>query len=431
MKRFVWIILVLAVAAPLRGQITWTRCQQSAREHYPLIRQYRLVEQSTEYSVANAAKAWLPQVSFAAQGSYQSDVASFPEEMTAMYRQLGIDMKGLNRDQYRLSLEVSQTLWDGGLHRAQQEVAKADGEFSRQNLEVEMYALRERVNNLYFGILMLREQLTQNTLLQELLQSNLRTVDACIEHGAATASDRQAVQVELLAAAQQRVHIESANAAYRRMLSVMTGIPVGGTDTLETPDIRPVQPALAGGNRPELHLFEAQRQQFEAQKRALRASVMPRLGLFAQGFYGNPGLNLFKDMTENRWTWNYLAGIRFQWNFGSLYTQKGSLQKLSLAQRQVDSRREVFLFNQNLKTIRQREAIDKMNRIMADDAEIIALRTSIRRTSETRFTHGTLTVSDLLRDIHAESQARQARALHEIEWIKNICDLLDTINEPL
>ncbi|MDR1407291.1 MAG: TolC family protein [Tannerella sp.] len=425
MKRFLLTILVLAGAAPLWGQITWTQCQAAARENYPLIRQYRLVEQSADYSVANASKAWLPQVSLSAQAGYQSDVATFPDGMTAALRQMGVDMKGLNRDQYRLALEVSQTLWDGGQRRTQQELARADGERALQNLEVEMYALRERVNNLYFGILILHEQLTQHTLLQELLQSNLHTVEACIDNGVATASDRQTVQVELLTAAQQRVQIESAATAYRMMLAVMTGIPAAKTDTLETPPVQSVPPA---GNRPELNLFEAQRQQFETQKRAVRSSVMPRLGLFAQGFYGNPGFNLFKDMTENRWTWNYMAGIRFQWNFGSLYTQRGHLQQLSIAQKQVDGRRETFLFNQNLKMIQQQEAIDRMNRIMADDAEIISLRTAIRRTSETRFAHGTLTVGDLLHDIHAESQARQARMLHEIEWIKHIYELLDTVN---
>jgi outer membrane protein TolC len=396
-----------------------------AQEHYPLIRQYHLVEQSTDYSVANAAKAWLPQVALSAQATYQSDVASFPDQMTALYEQVGVDMKGLNKDQYKMVLEVNQTLWDGGLRRAQQEVARADGELSGRNLEVEMYALRERVSNLYFGVLMLHEQLIQNTLLRELLQSNLHTVDAGIDNGVAMLSDRQAMQVELLTTAQQRVRIESAAAAYRKMLSVMTGLSIGDADTFETPPVRPVSDE---NNRPELTLFEAQRQQFEAQKRAVNASVMPRLGLFAQGLYGNPGLNLFKDMTENRWTWNYIAGIRFQWNFGSLYTQKGNLRQLEIAQRRVDNRREVFLFNHNLTWIRQQDAIAEMTRIMADDAEIITLRTAIRHASEAKFVNGTLTVNELLRDITAESQAQQARALHEIERIKNIYDLLYTTN---
>jgi hypothetical protein len=155
---------------------------------------------------------------------------------------------------------------------------------------------------------------------------------------------------------------------------------------------------------------------------------MPRLGLFAQGFYGNPGLNLFKDMTESRWTWNYLAGIRFQWNFGTLYTRKGSLQKLSIARKQIDNQREVFLFNHDLKVIQQQDAIAKMNRVMADDDEIISLRTSIREAAEAKLANGTITVSDLLRDITAESQAMQSKALHEIEWIKTVYDLAYTMN---
>ncbi|MDR3269717.1 MAG: TolC family protein [Tannerella sp.] len=425
MKQFVWIALLLGFAPCLQGQITWEQCQTAAREQYPLIRQYGLVEQSTYYSVANAAKAWLPQVALTAQATYQSDVAAFPEGMTALYQQVGIDMKGLNKDQYRMALEVNQTLWDGGRHKAQQEMAGADGEVSRQSLEVEMYALRERVNSLYFGILLLHEQLRQNMLLRELLQSNLRNVEAGIANGVALQSDRQSIQVELLAAAQQRVQIESADAAWRRMLAVMTGLPAGETDTFEKPDIPSTSDAV---NRPELQLFDAQQLLFDAQMRTVNTSVKPHLGLFAQGFYGNPGLNLFKDMTEDRWTWNYLAGIRFQWNFGSLYTQKGSLKKLSIARQRVDNQRDVFLFNHELQKIQQQNAAAKMMRLMAGDDEIIALRTAIRRASEARFTNGTMTVNDLLRDITAESQAQQSRALHEIEYLKQLYDLKHTTN---
>ncbi|MDR3261056.1 MAG: TolC family protein [Tannerella sp.] len=420
------ILLITAVVftctAPVRGQILWAQCQAMARDNYPLIKQYGLVEQTTGYSVANAAKAWLPQVSLSAQATYQSDVASFPDEMAALYRQIGIDMKGLNKDQYKLALEVNQTLWDGGQHKAQKEIAHAEGESSRQSLEVEMYALRERVNDLYFGILMLHEQLLQNMLLQELLQNNLQTVSAYIANGVALPSDLQVIKAELLTTSQQRIQIESAAEAYRKMLSVMIGKPIGETETFEKPAVQTVP---ATHNRPELQLFAAQSQQFEAQKQAVYASAMPRLGLFAQGFYGNPGLNLFKDMTEDRWTWNYLAGIRFQWNFGSLYTQKGNLQKLSIAQMRTDNRREIFLFNQNLKTLQQHNAIAKMSRIMAEDAEIISLRISIRKASEAKLANGTITVSELLRDIIAESQAMQSRTLHEIEWLKNIYDFLE------
>jgi outer membrane protein TolC len=206
----------------------------------------------------------------------------------------------------------------------------------------------------------------------------------------------------------------------------MIGKPVGNAETLVKPALQSIPAGI--NNRPELRFFNTQTAQFEAQKQALNSSVLPRIGLFAQGFYGNPGLNLFKDMTENRWTWNYIAGVRFQWNIGNYYTLKGNLQKLSLAQQRVESQRETFLFNTDLVAIQQRTAIEKMNKVMADDAEIIKLRTSIRETSEAKYANGTITVSELLRDIIAESQSQQSKALHEIEWLKNIYDLTNNLN---
>ena len=426
MNRIKILLIISMCTLAAYGQITWEQCQTLARENYPAIRQFGLIEESTDYSIANASKSYLPQLSLLAQATWQNDVAAFPEQMTALYEQIGIHMNGLNKDQYRLALEVNQTIWDGGVTKAQKDMAKAEGDFSKQSLEVELYTLRDRINNLYFGILILSEQLTQNTLFQELLESNLKTATAHLNNGTAMQSDLNAIKVELLAAGQQRIQIESAREAYCNMLSVMIGKPIGSSDTFAKP--MPLSVTSSINNRPELQLLTTQSAQFETQKRAIDASVMPRIGLFAQGFYGNPGLNLFKDMTENKWTLNYIAGIRFQWNIGNFYTRKGNLQKLSLAQKRVDNQIVTFLFNTDLATIQQRNAIEKMNRIMADDAEIIKLRTSIRETSEAKYANGTITVGDLLRDIITESQSMQSKAQHEIEWLKNIYDLTNNLN---
>ena len=427
MKRLVFISFLVACCVCVQAQFTLDECQELARENYPLIKQYGLIEQSTEYTVSNAAKAYLPQVLFSAQTTYQSDVAAFPEEMTNAYKQMGIDMKGLNKDQYKVALEVNQTIWDGGLTRAQKDISKAEGQVSAQSVETEMYAIRERVNQLYFGMLVLDEQLRQNELLQELLQSNYNTVDAYFKNGVAMQSDLDAVKVEQLSVSQQRIQIESAASVYRRMLSVMTGKEFGNSATFGKPAAM-VDGLPENNNRPELNLFDAQSEQFEAQKQAIKASTMPRLGVFAQGYYGNPGLNLFKDMTEDKWTWNYVAGLRLQWNFGSFYTKKGTFRKLSLAQQQIDNRRETFLFNSTLQQVQQQVAIDKMQKVIAGDDEIIRLRTSVRQASEAKYANGTITVNDLLRDITAESQARLNQSLHELEWLKNIYELKYTVN---
>lgn len=485
--------------------LTLESCQALACDNYPLVKQYGLIGQSTEYSVANAAKAYLPQVTLAAQATYQNDVTAFPKEMTRLYEQIGLDFKGLNKDQYKVALEVNQTIWDGGFTRSQKELSDAEGHVSSQSVETEMYTLRDRVNQLYFGILILEAQLQQNTLHQELLQSNRNAIETCVKNGVAMQSDLYTVKAEQLSVSQQRVRIESAAHAYRQMLSVMIGKRIEPSVTLEkpivqlennpairlgdNPTIRPgnkpvtypkdepeTQPGnnsairlgdnpvlstdemlvttsreeAQGGqsertvfpeltrsgvwwsdetnNRPELRLFEARTAHFEAQKRAVNASTMPRFGLFAQGFYGNPGLNLFQDMTEDKWTWNYIVGMRLQWNFGSFYTKKGNLRKLSLAQQQVDNQREIFLFNSRLQQVQQQYTIDQMRKVMHDDEEIIRLRTSVRQVSEAKYVNGTLTVNDLLRDITAENQALLNKSLHELEWLKSLYELRNTLN---
>jgi len=427
MKRLVFILFLATYCVCIQAQFTLDECHELARENYPLIKQYGLIEQSTEYSVSNAAKAYLPQASFVAQAIYQSDVATFPEAMTNAYNQMGIDMKGLNKDQYKVALEVSQTIWDGGLTRAQKNISTAEGQVSSQSVETEMYALRERVNQLYFGILVLDEQLRQNELLQALLRSNHNTVEAYFNNGVAMQSDLDAIKAEQLSVSQQRIQIEGASDAYRRMLSVMTGRVFGNSETFGKPTAT-VDNLFEHNNRPEVLLFSAQAAQFEAQKRSVIASTMPRLGVFAQGFYGNPGLNLFKDMTEDRWTWNYIVGLRLQWNLGSFYTKKGTLRKLELAQQQVHSRRETFIFNSNIQLTRQMKEADNMREVMVNDDEIIRLRISVRQASEAKYINGTITVNDLLRDITTESQARLNRSLHELEWLKRIYELKHTVN---
>ena len=431
MKRFFLLTMTIVMYhIPVQAQFTMDKCQMLARNNYPLIKQHGLIEKSTDYSVANALKFYLPQVSFSAQTTYQSDVATFPDRMTTLYEQVGINMRGLKKDQYRIALDVNQTIWDGGMARAQKETSIAEGKVLAQSVETELYTLHERVNMLYFGVLILVEQLRQNDLLQELLQSNYNIVTAYVKNGVAMQSDLQAIKAEQLTVSQQRIQIESATKAYRTMLSVMTGQSIDDMAEFEKPliSISDNNMTYQPNNRPELQLFEIQSELFEVQKRFVVVSTMPRLGVFIQGFYGNPGLNLFKDMTENKWTWNYIAGLRFQWNFGSLYTKKGSIQKLSLAQQQLNNRRETFLFNNDLQQIQQQQAIEKMRKMMIDDDEIIRLRSSIRLSSEAKYANGTITVGELLKDITTESQALLSKSLHELEWLKNIYEMKVIMN---
>ena len=407
---------------------TLEECQQAAERNYPLIRQYGLIEKTTELTVANIRKGWLPQVSASAQATYQSDVVAFPEQMQAVYQQMGLNMKGLTKDQYRVGIDVSQTIYDGGAINSQKAVARGQGKVQAAQNEVNIYNVRKRVNEMYFSLLMLDEQILLNHDLQELFNGNEQKLASMVRRGTAAESDLQNVKAERLNVVQQATSLESQKRMLQRMLSTFCGIevkevakPALQASTLTSPQ----REAVA---RPEMRLFDAQLNLANAQEKALNSAMMPKLVFFAQGFYGYPGLNMFEDMMRRDWSLNGIIGARLTWNIGALYTRKNDKAKLQLQRDMTESNREVFLFNNNLEQIQQNEDIARFQKLMADDEEIITLRSAVRKAAESKLSHGIIDVNDLVREINAENAARVQQSMHEIEMLKQIYDNKFTTN---
>ena len=373
-------------------------------------------------TVANIQKGWLPQVSATAQATYQSDVVAFPEQIQSMYQQIGIDMKGLTKDQYRIGVDVSQTIYDGGTISSQREVARQQGKVQEAQTDVNLYTVRKRVNEMYFAILMLDEQILLNHDLHELYAGNERKLQAMVKGGTAAKSDWQSVKAERLNVVQQATNLESQKRMLTAMLSTFCGIEV---KELHKPAITEVSGA---NNRPELRMFDALLRLADAQEKALNSALMPKLGVFAQGYYGYPGLNMFEDMMSHNWSLNGIIGARLTWNIGALYTRKNDKAKLQLQRDLTESNREVFLFNNRLEQIQQNEEINRYKLLMADDEEIIALRSAVRKASESKLSHGIIDVNDLVREINQENAARVQQSIHEIEMLKQIYDNKFTTN---
>ena len=403
---------------------TLEECQLAAERNYPLIKQYGLIEKTTELTVANIQKGWLPQVSASAQATYQSDVVAFPDQMQAIYQQMGLDMKGLTKDQYRVGIDVSQTVYDGGAISSQKRIAREQEKVLTAQNEVNIYSVRKRVNEMYFALLMLDEQMKLNQDLQELLSGNERKLASMVKNGTAAESDWQNVKAERLNVVQQATDLEGHKQMIRRMLSTFCGIEV---KQLSRPPLTP--PDSGGENRrPELKALDAQIGLYNAQEKALDAALMPKLGVFAQGFYGYPGLNMFEDMMRHDWSLNGIVGARLTWNIGALYTRKNDKAKLQLQRDLTESNRDVFLFNNNLEQIQQNENISRYKKLMADDEEIISLRQAVRKAAESKLSHGIIDVNDLVREINAENAARVQQSMHEIEMLKEIYDNKFTTN---
>ena len=433
MRRIVSILLSVVALSGVYAQTnervgegrtqTLEECQLAAEKNYPLIQQMDLIRQTTDLTVQNIQKGWLPQVSAMAQATYQSDVTAFPDQMQSLYQQMGINMQGLKKDQYRIGIDVQQTVYDGGAIKNQKEVVRQQGNVEAAQNEVNLYQVRKRVNEMYFALLLLDDQIQLNRDLQELLNGNEKKLSSMFKNGTAAESDYQNIKAERLNVMQQLTNLQSQRQTMARMLSVFCGIEI-------TNPVKPKAVNLTqGNNRPELRLIDAQMRLVDAQEKALNSALMPRFGIFAQGFYGYPGYNMFEDMMHRQWSLNGMIGARLSWNIGALYTRKNDKAKLDAQRSMFNVQRDVFLFNNNLEKIQQSESIDRFRRLMADDEEIITLRSQVRKAAESKLRHGIIDVNDLLREINAENAARVQQSMHEIEMLKEIYELKYTLNE--
>ena len=425
MKRTILLSLMVLTTLVVRAQ-TLDECCRLARNHYPEIRQYELIKETEQYNISNAARAWIPQVVLSGQATYQSATPTYPEAFNQMIAAKGLDMSGIRKDQYKVAVDVSQNIWDGGQSKANREIAEAEAAVERSRVDVSLYDLQSRIQNLYFGILLLDERVAQTEMLIEVLGANLNRMRTYYKNGVAMQSDVNAVEAELLSARQALGQVEASRACFRRMLEVFIGQSLTD-ETLTRPAILDVVSRVSA--RPELVMFEAQGNKIAAQRKAISASVMPRFSAFAQGYYGYPGLDMFKSMVSSEWTLNAIVGVRMSWNIGAFYTQKNNLCKLDAAERQIAIQRDVFLFNTEMQTTQDDGEIARLRNAIEDDNRIVELRRSVRIAAESRLENGVIDATDLLRKIADETTAKLNRSTHEIELLQATYRLKTTLNQ--
>ena len=419
--------MAIALVASLKaaGQ-TLQECQEAAERNYPLIRQYGLIERTTQLSVENIRKGWLPQLSAMAQATLQSDVTAFPDQLQTLYQQAGITMEGLKRDQYRVGVDISQTIFDGGAIRHRQEVTQRQGEVERAETAVSLYAVRQRVNEMYFGLLLLDEQIRLKQDLAKLLEGSEQKLASMFKRGTAAESDYSAVKAERLGVEQQQETLRTQRQSLARVLSAFCGIEVSAPEKPEAIVALTTQQTVQ--QRPELQAIDARLRLFDAQEAALTSGLLPKLSVFAQGFYGYPGYNMFEDMMRRRWSLNGMIGARLTWNIGALYTHRNDKSRLQSQREAAEVSREVFLFNNRLEQMQQSDEAERYRQLTESDAEIVSLRASVRRAAESKLAHGIIDTNDLVKEMNLESAARIQQSVHEIEMLKKMYELKITRN---
>lgn len=397
----------MLVSLPLLGfaqSLTLDECQKMAHDNYPAIKQYGMVETLRDYNVSNATKGWLPQVNVQA-GAY-----AFTDIINAN-QQMGFDMKN-----YLASgmVSIKQSIYDGGQIAAGKEVAKAQAEVQKRQLDVTMHDINERVEQLFFGVLILDEQLHQNSILQKDLAVSSNTVKSMIKNGLANQSDQDAISVELMKAEQQAEALTATRKAYLKMLGVFIGKPLSEDAQVEKPAMTlPAAKDSWGLNRPELSFYASQNQLLDTKRKQLDTRLRPTIGFMGMGMLHTK----VSDIVHNGLL---LGGISVSWNIGALYTRKNDIHKIEVQRQMNDSQKETFLFNNRLQNEDADGNIQSLKKQLTKDAQIVTLRENIRQTNEKKVKLGTETVNELIRSVNAVSMARQQQSLHELQLLQAI-----------
>lgn len=421
------LLLAMVLSASLSTQaITLKESLQMAHDNYPAIRQYQLIEQTRDFTLENASKGWLPQVSASAGAYAFTDPIKSNEQIARM----GIDFKNYMAN---ASVTIRQNLYDGGEIAAQKEVTSAQSEVQKHQLHVSMYGINERVQQIYFSILLLDEQIVLNELHQKDLSTSEKNIRSLIKGGIANQSDLDAILVECLKLKQQKDAIVVSRQAYLQMLGVFIGKELMVSEKLEKPSmesnvLRTPEGTTSdsssslflaknwGINRPELQYYDSQNLLIDARRKQLDTRLLPTLSLF--------GMGMLHSKVSDMINYGMLAGgISLSWNIGALYTRKNDIRKLEVQRQMNDIQREVFLFNNRLQNEQEYGIIASLRKQIAQDTEIISLRESIRSKSDRKVQLGTESVNELVRDINAVNLAKTQKAMHEIQLLQEIYKL--------
>jgi len=427
MKKILATVYLLSVAGLLPAQtLSLDECLKLADEHYPIVAMYDLIESTEHYNLSNASKTWLPHGALSAQASWQNSATELPDVLAGIMEQQGVDYPGMRKDQYKVGIEVTQQIWDGGFSRAERSVARAATDVEHRRVDVQMHGLEERVEELYFSILLFDSRLARIAASSQLVDSILAQMRSLKANGVAMQSDCDCVEARLLSLRQQQVRMSAIRESYCRVLEIFIGRELSAVQLI-LPGETEIMPETYKNS--SMRLFDARLSAIDAEECRLKASLMPVLGAFAGAYYGYPGYNMFKSMQSRDFSFNFMAGVKLSWNFGMLYNRGNNLKKLDLKRASVEAERSTFLFNRSIEQSESEGQIRAMREQMEQDLQIVRLCRSVREAAQSQLRNGVIDTTTLLTRITDEELAENDMAMHRIELVKALYKLNHIINQ--
>ena len=405
---YVNLLLVLCHISNAQTTLSLEECYRQAETHSPQAGQTRLIQEAADLQIKLLNRNYVPQSRINGQATWQSDVTSVPIKLP------NFELTPPPKDQYKLTLDVTQTIWDGGLTEKQKSATLANQQVEQQRVVVDLYRIREQVSNLYFGALFAERQLRNFEILQQELNAKLLKTKASVQNGVAIRSNVLSLEARILEVEQQLLETQKRRASALEGLSLLTGTNIDVNTTLQAPATQ-----LVNGieiTRPELRLFDAQKQNLAVNEQLIKAKNLPKLSAFATGGYGRPGLNFLATQFQTY----FIGGIQLQIPLTHLYTNSQGLeiQQLRVNQQRIERQRESFLLETQVRLASQRQEVGRLQALVASDRKLIEIRGSIRKASESQLDNGIITASDYLTELNNEDTARQNLILHEIQLLQ-------------
>ena len=390
------------------GVISIDSCYIQAKLQFPLIKQKGLIEKTKAFNLENASKGYFPQFTINGQATYQSAVTEIP--ITIHLPGMNLSIPTLPKDQFNVHGDVTENIYDGGLIAEQKNAYDVSAQMQQQNLEVQLYALKDRINQVYFGILLMNEQLKQNALMAKDIQNSINKIQAGVLAGTALKTGLIQLQSKLIQEEQSRIELLSARKAYADMLGVFVNRDIDTSMQFEVPKCLQLIDSI---KRPEINLYALQQKNDDVQLKSLLTGVRPKLSLFLQGGYALPGLNAF-EVTAQPY---YIGGARLSWNFGGYYTLNNQKKIISLDKEAIGLQKDVFMFNTRIALKQQSAEVQKYLQLIQRDQLVIQKLTEVKNNSRNQLDAGVLTVHEYISDLVAEDQAKQALLLHQVQLL--------------
>lgn len=402
--KLLFIVLVLPVHMLMAQEaVTLEQCRQWARENHPALKQLEIYQQILDLKNQNNATSYLPQVNLNGQATYQSDVTKIGLSLP------NIKIPSVDKDQYKVYLDLKQTIWDGGLSKAKELLNKAENEGNQQQTEVELYQVKERVNQFFFTSFLIQENLKIMEKKTETLSERRKIVESAVNNGMVLSSELDQLLAELIKTKQQMLELETNLETVGYALSILTGKTTEQFRnlTLNEEPLVTDKPLM----RPELGLFSKQTELLEANSGLLKKQRNPKLFGFGQAGYGRPGLN----MLNTKFDTYYMVGVGFSWNVLDWKTTSRQQQVLKLQQDIIQTKQKSFEQGIDLATDQQQKQIKQITELLKTDQDLIEVRERITKTSASKLENGAITTADYIQDLNAETLARIVMETHKIQ----------------